>query len=185
MNGAWEDTGLIQAAESPANDTRLSVSTTVVPSLKVGNTTETSPAYLSSVVIYQQEDASFVMMNTDPDTQQAISQEDSPVNLNLFNLPLSQPEPALSLGGSSMGVGFSCIYNNPHRIVNRDTQPATIQSQLYAQCLIAKGADTNASTIIEESDWTYNQSSPGNGNYTPVGPYSEIFGFRSSHWRHG
>ena len=183
MNGAWEDSGLIQAAESPTSDTKLSVSTSIVPSLKAGNTTETSPAYLSSVVIYQQTDASFVMMNTDPDTQQAIYQEDNPVNSNLFDLLQSQAGPTLSLRDSSMGVGFSCIYNSPS--VDGDTEPAPWQRQLYAQCSIAKGADIDSSAIIEETAWGYNQSSPGNGNITVVSTSSKTLGFCSPQWQHG
>ena len=178
MNGAWEDSGLVQAAESPASDTKLSVSTSIVPALRVGNTTETSPAYLSSVVIYQQEDASFVMMNTDPDTQQAISQEDNPLNSNLFDLLQSQPGPALSLG--DLGVGFSCIYNSPYPSPN-----VPGHSQLYAHCSIAKGADVDSSAIINETDWTYNQSGPGNGNITVVVTSSKTLGFRSPQWQHG
>lgn len=84
-NGAWRDTGLIQAAASPANNTRLSVSTNIVPSLIIVNTTETSRAYLSSVVTYQSKNASFVMMNTDPDTQHAIYQNVDPISPNLFS----------------------------------------------------------------------------------------------------
>ncbi len=56
-NGAWKDTELIQAAASPANNTRLSVSTNIVPSLTIVNTTKTSPASLSSVVTYQTKNA--------------------------------------------------------------------------------------------------------------------------------
>ncbi len=84
-NGAWRDTELIQAAASPANKTRLYVSTNIVPSLTIVNTTKTSPAYLSSVVTYQTKNASFVMMNTDPDTQHAIYQNVDPFSPNLFS----------------------------------------------------------------------------------------------------
>ncbi len=162
MDGAWEDSGLIQAATPPANDTRLSVSTNIVPSLTIGNTTRKSPAYLSSVVTYQGENASLVMMNTDPDTQHAIFQEDNPVNPNLFHL-LGGAVP--SSGDSLTGVGLSCIYNSQHPSVNRGIEPSPAASQLYAQCFIAYG-DPFPSPIIEGSGWTYNQSSPGNGNYT-------------------
>ena len=113
MNGAWRDSGLIQAAESPANDTRLSVSTSIVPPLTVGNTTETSPAYLSSVVIYQQKNASFIMINTDPNTQEDIDskmfQGMNPVSPNLFNLLQSDAGLEVWSGDSSTSIGFSCI----------------------------------------------------------------------------
>ena len=128
MDGAWEDSGLIQAATPPANDTRLSVSTNIVPSLTIGNTTQKSPAYLSSVVTYQGENASLVMMNTDPDTQHAIFQEENPVNPNLFHL-LGGAVP--NSGDSLTGVGFSCIYNSQHPSVNRGIPSAGAWGPLF------------------------------------------------------
>ena len=166
MNGAWEDSRLIQAAESPVNNTRLSVSTNIVPSLAVGNTTETSLAYLSSVVIYQQKNASFVMMNTDPDTQNVISQGVNPVNPNLFNLFLG----GLSTVDSSTGGGFSCIYNCQSPSVQRGADFTPAPSQLYVQCFIAERLDPPPSPVITGRGWTYNQSGPGNGQYTFDGP---------------
>ncbi len=163
MDGAWRDSGLIQAAAPPANDTRLSVSTNIVPSLTIGNTTRKAPAYLSSVVTYQGKNASLIVMNTDPDTQHAIFQEDNPVNPNLFDL-LGGAD--ISSGDSSTGVGFSCIYNSQHPSVNRGIEPSPSASQLYAQCSIGSQFQSLKSAIIEGTMWTYNQSSPGNGNYT-------------------
>ncbi|CAD6591448.1 MAG: hypothetical protein ASARMPREDX12_005172 [Alectoria sarmentosa] len=173
-NGAWRDSGLIQAAGVPANDTRLSVSTNIVPSLTIVNTTKTSPAYLSSVVTYQLKNASFVMMNTDPDTQHVVFEEDNPVNPNLFDLLQSDDGVEITPGDTMTGVGFSCIYNSLHPSVNRGIEPAPSPSQLYAQCFIAEGTSYESNNI-EGTNWTYNQSSTGNGNYTVASPGYESF----------
>ena len=182
-NGAWRDSELVQAAGVPANNTRLSVSTNIVPSLTIANTTKTSPAYLSSVVTYQQKNASFVMMSTDPDTQHAVFQEDNPVNPNLFSLLQSgDGGEEVTPGDSTTGVGFSCIYNSLHPSVNRGIEPAPSPSQLYAQCFIAEGTSYQSNNI-EGTNWTYNQSSTGNGNYKVASPgYGKVFFFYSTRY---
>ena len=173
MNGEWGDSGLIQAAESPAEDTRLSVSTTIVPSLTLGNTTEMSPSYLSSVVIYQQKNTSFVMMNTDPDTQTNDYLEGS-VSPNLFDLFQSQG--ARVPATSSTGLSFSCIYNSQYKSVDVETRRQLDPSQLYAECYIS-GA---ASSPFVDTIWTYNQSNLGSGYYRVVDPGSNTLQSRSS-----
>ena len=164
----------MQAAEPPAEDTRLSLSTTFVPSLTVGNTTEMSPSYLSSVVIYQQENTSLVMMNTDPDTQGNYWLEGKSVSPNLFDLFQSQG--ARVPATSSTGLGFSCIYNSQYKSMDVEMRSQLDPSQLYAECYIPGAASSPSVGTI----WTYNQSSPGSGNYRVVDPGSNTLQSRSS-----
>ena len=113
------------------------------------------------------------MMNTDPDTQEAISQEENPVNPNLLN-PLQSWREAEN---STTGVGFSCIYNSQFPSVDSGIESVIARPQLYAECFIADSSSLGIFGIV----WTYNQSGPGNGNYTIHAPeYCKTLRSRSS-----
>lgn len=163
MDGAWSNSDLIQAAEPPASDTRLSMSTNIVPTLTIGNTTVTSPSYLPSVVTYQQANGSLIMINIDPTTQEALDSGDN-VNPNIFHLLKSSfRSEVVTISEATPASDFSCIYNSPHPPVYSGLGGGP--SQLYAQCYIAP-SDPEYYSSTDVTGWWYNQTGSGNGNFT-------------------
>ncbi|MCJ1242397.1 hypothetical protein MMC14_010405 [Varicellaria rhodocarpa] len=136
--GSWADSPVPPALQPPDNNTKLIVSTDILPFYSDSPNASFSEAFnpeLSTVVMYQSKN-SLVMVNIEPFSD---SGENRTSSKNLFSQLVGAP--TLPLTGES----FSCIYNG---LIPPDDK------QLYAQCYFVDSTSGPPTAIL----WEYNQS---------------------------
>ncbi|MCJ1438483.1 hypothetical protein MMC27_007873 [Xylographa pallens] len=141
--GSWTQAWNLFAPIPPANNTKLSMSTTIVTpqNSAIVSFNSTQKPNFTSVAVYQAANGTFIMIDLSP--------LDMPTNPNLFSLFEGMNYSSANMD-AVLGVNLACIHHE---------QAPTIGSQLFTQCVLASFGQS----------WIYNQSSISQGEQFKMG----------------
>ena len=140
----WQDSPILPAALPPLNQTKLSSSSRILPSMNVsGSTVVPTPGTikfpgLSSVVLYQAINRSMVMVDITPDDNFV---PDSHTNPNLLDRLGSENTWESSMD-EYIGEGFACTYNALNPV-------PTNNSQFYARLSFSDSGQPPRLSIVD------------------------------------
>ena len=136
-NGVWEVSNP-QPAELPADNTKLSISTHMLP----GNESNFTFPF-SSKLVFQRKNASLFMMDIAPDQLQVM---DSPNLIEYPDVVTDTRFPALT--ANTTGIGFSCPVDCPSPAgVEIGLHKRLQTSLLFAQCVFASSDSASRDSI--------------------------------------